>query len=483
MRRDLYAWARRLAAAGGAAALLFAGSHLSAQQVSPGGTGQGPRVGLMGAAEDEILPRLYVGPKGDVFRLWLRAGDTQRGGGAVLLAVAKPDNAWQTLLEIRPSEKGTSYRDAYLAMSPSNQLAVLYRRKSNQAGTKHIGLARSDDGGKTWTHSAIPADASSRNFEPKAVWGRDGSLVVVWSDERRGQRLFDVYARRSPDGGKTWDPEQLVSRFPRQLPSDLNARPMLVGDGQDRVWSVWVGVRSGRSALYLTRSTDGGRTWTDPQALTGDSESVFAQSLLRAGKHMLLLWQDTRTGQDKAYAASSTDDGATWTNPVRVDHLPADSQVAVDGVTGLLAPDGEALVAWKDGRNGRTDIFLARSTDGGRTWGSEDRRLDMDEPGTAVSGEPMLARSSDGRVALAWEDDRAGYEGIYLRVRSTGDRQDWGPEISVAAPVQKRAMRTPQLAWGPDGQLYAVWEVWDHTRGATSVTKRVDSRTVNLSKP
>jgi hypothetical protein len=480
MQRHGYAGVRRLTVIAGVGALLFAGGHLSAQTQGPTSVGQGP--GLFGSGDDEVEPRLFSGPNGDVFRLWLRLGDTKRGGGAVLLAVAKPDNAWQPLLEIPASEKGTSFRDPILAVSPPNRLAVLYRRQSDLSKIKNIGLARSDDGGKTWAHSSIPADSGSRAFEPKAVWGRDGSLVVVWADERRKQRLFDVYARRSPDGGKTWEPEQLLNRFPRQLPTDLYARPVLVGDGQDRLWSVWVGVRSGRSALYLTRSVDGGRTWTDPLALSGEGESVFGQSLLRAGKHMLLLWQDTRTGRDRAYAVSSTDDGATWTSPVRVDHLPEDSQAQVEAVTGVLSPGGEALAAWPDGRNGRADIFLARSTDGGLTWGSDDRRMDMDEPGTAVSGRPMLAKGGDGRVALAWDDDRAGYEGIYLRIRSAGGL-DWGPEVRVAAPSQKRGMQVPQLLWGPDGGLCAAWEVWDHTLGPANTTKKIDSRTLQPGKP
>ncbi len=105
----------------------------------------------------------------------------------------------------------------------------------------------------------------------------------------------------------------------------------------------------------------------------------------------------------------------------------------------LLNADGEALVAWQDARNGRDDIFLARSTDGGRTWGAEDQRMDADEPGTALSRFPSLARAKDGRVALAWDDDRAGLEDVYVRVRSAGGQPQWGPEISrVVARAQAR---------------------------------------------
>src|SRR5262245_59380808 len=171
-RAHLHPSVRRTAAAGAAAALLFSVAYPSAQPLAPGASGAASQVGpsLMGSADDELSPHLYLGPKGDVYRLWLRAGDTQRGGSAVLLAVAKPDNNGETVLDVRASERGVSYRDPFLAISPSNQLAVLYRQKTNQTATKHIYLARSDDGGKNWTHSSIPANAASRAFEPEAVW-------------------------------------------------------------------------------------------------------------------------------------------------------------------------------------------------------------------------------------------------------------------------------------------------------------------------
>jgi hypothetical protein len=135
-------------------------------------------------------------------------------------------------------------------------------------------------------------------------------------------------------------------------------------------------------------------------------------------------------------------------------------------------------VAWQDPRNGREDIFLARSSDGGRSWGSEDQRMDMDDPGTAISSFPKLARASDGRIALAWEDDRTGYESVYLRVRSAGPNPQWGPEILVAPQAGKIAARLPELAWGPDG-LHVAWEVWDYTT-APQIPKRLGERLLTI---
>jgi BNR repeat protein len=458
------------------AVLLGPGFPVQAQTLGLGGfPGMGPVAG------NETSPHLISDPRGGLFRVWQRAGEPRSGGGAVFVDVLRPPNRWESLLDLRPVEKGANAHAADLAVGPADHLAVAYQWWRENPRSKQIRFAVSDDGGKSWTRPDIQLDRVGRAFEPRIAWARGKSLVVVWSDERRVGRVFDIYVRRSPDGGVTWEPEQLLSRFSRTAGDDIHARPRLVSDGGDRLWVVWVGVRSGRDSIYLNRSVDAGRTWTAPVALTGDSQSVYGHSLLRAENRMLMVWQDTRTGHDHLYAVSSSDAGVTWTEPTRIDHFPLDVQVEASSAAALLSPDGNVLVAWQDSRNGRDDIFIGHSSDGGRSWAPEDQRMDMDDPGTAVSRYPKLARASDGRIALAWEDDRAGYESIYLRVRSAGPKPQWGPEILVASQADKKGARLPDLAWVSDRPLLA-WEVWDYSAGV-QVVKRLGERLVELENP
>ncbi len=470
MQRQCHARVRRLALAAGVGGLLLAAGPLTAQAPTSGGS-----MSIPAPSQDESA-RLFPGPKGELFRLSQSEGDPRAGGGGLLLAVARPQDAWPTLLQIRPTEPGVSARNGDVAFGSAGETALAYRWWRHNPRSKQVRFARSDDGGKTWSQPPTQVDGSGKAFDPKVAWGRGKGLLVVWSDERRGGRLFDIYARRSPDGGMTWEPEQLLSRFPRNAPTDLHALPQLLSGGDDRLWASWVGVRGTKSFLFLNRSTDGGRTWTDPVPLSGDSRSVFGQTLLRVGDRMLMVWHDTQGEPDRVYSVSSSDGGATWTAPVRVDHVPAGGPAAASSSV-LLSPDGEALVAWQDARNGRQDIFLARSTDWGRTWTNEDQRMDMDEAGTANSRFPKLGSAPDGRLALVWEDDRAGYEAVYARVRSAGQKPEWGPEVLVAPAIGKLAARIPQMAWGPGG-LYVSWQVWDHTLAPGPIEKRVAGRTL-----
>lgn len=466
----------RLALVAATGIFLLGGAQGQAQMTGGGGSAEFP--GMAAPASNETLPRFFMGPGGELFRVWQRAADPRSGGGSVLVDVARPRDQWERLIDLRSPEQGVNIHGADLAVGPPDGLAIAYQWWRETPRSKQIRVAVSEDGGKKWIQPPIPLDRVSRAFDPRIAWARGKSLVVVWSDERRAGRVFDVFVRRSPDGGVTWEPEQHLSRFSRTAATDIHARPRILSDGEDRLWVVWVGVRSGRSSLYLNRSVDAGRTWTEPMALTGDSQSVFGHSLVRAENRLLLIWHDTRTEHDHVYAVTSSDAGATWTEPARVDHFPVDAPVDASSPTVLLSPDGEAFVAWQDTRNGREDIFLARSSDGGRTWAPEDQRMDMDDPGTAVSRFPKLARARDGRIALAWEDDRAGYESVYLRVRSAGPDPKWGPEILVAPQAGKLGARIPELAWGSEG-LHVAWEVWDYST-APQIGKRLGGRLLPL---
>lgn len=478
-------WLSGLALMTGTLALPLIGGHLSAQTAPLSGGALSPGATPTDLSTYEAQPRLYTGPKGETLRLWYRG--LPPGIGGVLLGVAAPSDAWKTLVEIIPKEKDTTAGTPDFAVGPAGELTVAYQWWRRVPSSKQIRVARSTDGGKTWIQPPTALDTSGKAFAPKVAWGRGQSLVVVWSDEQRstnvGNRVWDIYARSSPDGGSTWGPEQLLSRFPSNAQTDAYIRPELVSDNEDNFWAVWVGIRSGRSRLFVSRSKDGGRSWADPMEVSGQSQSVFGQRVVRAGQRMLIVWQDKRTGRDRLYAISSSDNGATWTSPTPIGQLAADQATDAFAPAVVMDPSGgEVLVTWQDGRNGRDDIFLGRSLDGGRTWEDKDTRLDTDEQGTAVSRFSSIARAVDGRIAVAWEDDRAGFEGIYLRIRSAGAQPTWGPEIMIEPPGPKKAVRLPSVVWGSDGSLYVAWEVWNYAGGNMAVAKRIDGRKLMFDK-
>ena len=413
--------------------------------------------------DQEAGARLFPAPSGELFRVWNRIDG---GGSAIAVASSADGRVWQTLTELRPDVSGVRAQDGHVAVKSASDIALAYRWVNAHPRIKNLRLARSTDAGKTWTVLTENLDATGGAFAPHVVWGAERTLVMAWPDEGApGRQRYDVYLRRSPDGGVTWERPVVVTR---DRPDGLSYKPRLFGDGAGRFWLLWIESRSSLpSALLLSRSEDNGRTWSPPQPVGGDTHSVVWHSLELSASRLLLTWQAQRSGPldtpPRVYAASSKDGGVTWSPPVEVDGLPAGAPTFSVGQSSALTAAGEAWVAWYDNRNGRNDVFVAHSPDGGLTWGPP-FRLDADSPGTAESRFPRLSASSDGtKVAVAWEDDRRGLEAVYGRIFCRGQ---WTEEMLLGAAIpRKKASRAPQIApTGTDG-FYVVWDVLDYSQG------------------
>ena len=456
--------------------MVVVSEYRQVQRASAQGANAPLRGGVDTAPEYEAKPMLLNAPTGQIFRTWARWVDD--GGGTVLLA-SSPDGAtWRTILQIDPKDPKVKAERGHVAVNEGGDIALAYRWTAGR-DAKHIRLARSLDAGKTWTIPADNLDAAGPASDPQVVWGSGRTVLVAWGDRRRGNRVSDVYVRRSPDAGATWEPERPMSP-PVDEKGSLSVNPHLIGDGKGRFWLVWRFWRVGGSTLQLARSEDNGRTWSPPQSVSGESRSVFGHSLERGSDNRLLLtWQDQKLEvadspgrQSRVYATASKDGGISWSAVVEVDGLSPEARTHAVGPSSALTPSGEAWITWNDARNGRNDVFVAHSRDGGATWGAP-QRLDADGAGTAESRSPQLAGSPDGRtVAVVWEDDRTGLNGIYGRIRSGGQ---WSAETQLARALpHKQGARRPVIVSTGRDAFYVAWEVWDHSRGRKSAPTGVD---------
>jgi hypothetical protein len=145
------------------------------------------------------------------------------------------------------------------------------------------------------------------------------------------------------------------------------------------------GGAKGNVNLYVSRSADGGATWTnrvvDVSAAPPDCSAFLcgwaylggqiALATDRAGT-LYALWNagSIDRGPERIYFARSADGGATWSGKADVSLAPSGAHHAFPA---MVAGDaGDVRIAWMDARAGQLwNTYYRRSADGGATWSAE----------------------------------------------------------------------------------------------------------------
>ncbi|UYZ64707.1 VPS10 domain-containing protein [Hymenobacter weizhouensis] len=205
-------------------------------------------------------------------------------------------------------------------------------------------LARTTDGGQTWTVTTLPVDAANReSVTGLSAISASTAWVVTSIIDGNGGRIL-----HTTDGGQTWTPQGTGTAF-------VNSRSF---PGFVHFFSATEGVAGGEQltatgSFELYRTTDGGQTWTPvtgtPPSLEDESLSVFKPTV--AGNSIWVL-------TDEGRVLRSPDRGLTWT----ITQVPAAGEP-----TGLAFRDeqnGLLSVLDEDG----TQHGLFSTTDGGQTW-------------------------------------------------------------------------------------------------------------------
>jgi len=158
---------------------------------------------------------------------------------------------------------------------------------------------------------------------------------------------------------------------------------------------------------------------------------------------------------------------------VRVDRDLGEGDEGSDARHGSLCAAGSSLYAtWADDRAGSPQIYFNGSQDGGRTWAEEDTHISLGAPSGTVSDVPSIS-CEEGRVAIAWEDDRhsdLGDPTIYVRTSADGGAT-WYPEQRATRDAYGdwRALEPQVLV--RETWIYVVWS--DNRNGAYDIYSNV----------
>jgi sialidase-1 len=306
-----------------------------------------------------------------------------------------------------------------------------------------LATARGDEGViESWIARAAPANP--RHTEADVLVRRDGSLLVAWSDFYQGAR-DDAPARISSavsrDGGRTWGPrstlEENTGRENVMSVSFLRSRS---GD----VLFFFLRKNSTRDLkVYMRRSSDDAASWSEPVTVTTDAGYHVMNNArviqLRSGRLLApvastaQVW--TKNDDFRTSVWMSDDDGRTWRR--------SRSQLSAPK-RGAMEP---GLVELRDGRvmqiirtqTGR--IWRSFSADGGDTW-TDAMAWDIEAPEAPST---LVATKDGGEWLLVWNPNVSWGDAA----RTVLGANHGGPRTPLAAMVSPDEGRT----WGPRRML------------------------------
>ncbi|MDR6319134.1 sialidase family protein [Actinoplanes couchii] len=291
----------------------------------------------------------------------------------------------------------------------NGRLLAVYREGVGHVRSDgRIRVVDSDDDGTTWSEARTVADGKFDDRDPKIVELADGTVLVNFFvldwDAEGGHASLGTYVSRSGDGGRTWSEPRAVG-----LDWAVSHGAAVQVSGGDVLLPLYGTPPGGhREQALVVRSTDGGHSWLADEAvvMAADDEIDFQEPTLTViGAEIVAL---IRTISGYAYLSRSHDGGRSWSRPKRTD-MPASSHHA------LPLADGSVLVTYGDltPRFSRHRDTVGRIvTDPGGSWdGYPD--VPVYDSGHHDQANPSSAEIAPGRfLTLGFDVPQATVVGI-----------------------------------------------------------------------
>ena len=322
---------------------------------------------------------------------------------------------------------------------------VVWTDNRDEEAHGEIYYKRSPDNGITW-ECDVRLTYSYELSEYPQIAVNGSNVHVVWADWRDGNR--EIYYKRSTNNGETWGGDIRLT----ELDGYTSCGPKIAVEGSN----VYVSWEDGRDygypppEVYFKTSNDNGENWTKDKRLTftPDDSSAPYSIAVHNGK-VDLIYGDRSTGAAEVYHMYSLDNGGNWSNPVMIS-----VDDGSDSFNAKMAVEEDSIhIVWVEIKeNWNYEIYYRSSTDGGESWGSI-QRLTNDP---AYSDGPTIA-INDSNVHIVWMDERddpAGNNSIYYKYITNGGLS-WSDDIKLTGPPIGNAYQPKIVA--NNEYLHIIW--------------------------
>jgi len=325
-------------------------------------------------------------------------------------------------------------RDRSMAVY-GNNIHVVWQ--DHRDGDAEVYYKRSTNSGASWSSGLRLSPLSNYSGTPSIALYQS-TIHVFWADQRNGP--LDIYYVRSTDNGTTWQPEVMITTdlMTSQYPS--------VSVSGNNIYLAWEDDRDlSNKEIYFKRSTNSGLNWSIDVRLTTDTSASSDVSVSSFGQNIHIAWV-SGTGNSEIYYKNSTNGGVNWSTDQRMTNDPAISSNPSVAISGQ-----NINIFWSDQRDGNSEIYFKRSTDGGSGWGSDTRLTN------AVNNSIFPNAIAFGQLlAVVWPDLRLNVYKVYYKV-STNGGLNWSTDL-LLSPVSNTGMASNPSIDASDSAAHVIWD-------------------------
>ena len=306
---------------------------------------------------------------------------------------------------------------------------VVWREKIK--GQKKLYFRATHDRGKTLSEPILLDDNSTQALTRMKIGSNSkGDVYITWYGEKRvGGASYHIYSISSNDSGKTFsEVKNLTKGYRNSIYPTI-----LVDEGSANVFSY--SRRGDRRYMVFRKTTDIGRTWSEPVEIKEIGVVTLFIEPIRVGKRLHVFWFNTYDGVPIIEGAYSEDDGKTWATTAFEDTRGLDTgllKVAHDSKGHIyLAMYGHRLD--KLDKKEKNNIYIIRSEDNGTSWGKLTPLRHYPFKNTHAKNPDILA-AEDGEVVVVWVDYRNIRRNLYMQYSKDYGRTWHEKDIPLEKP-------------------------------------------------
>ena len=322
--------------------------------------------------------------------------------------------------------------------------------EDDRDGTPRIYLARKDRQARKFS-AEIKISGKGEAYEPSLVALDHNRFGLAWEESGR------IHVRLVGPAGAG----------PVLIMDDANAIQVNLATNGQQLMLVYSRTEGRFGRIWLQRLAVDGLKLISKQRCPVDAEAVKDDQLfpvaVSMGDRTLVAWEDRRPGHTIIMAAQNSQQAPChFTPPQRISERPPGPSMPYGKGHGVarVAMDrfgkNRALAVWADKRDFREgyDIYAADYPAGNAQLFGPNIKVQDSFGEYAQQWHATVAGHADGRLVVAWDDNRDGNADIMLSWRE-GD--DWSDDLAVPGAAGAGEQNHPSICLDQEGNLHLAW--------------------------